>query len=68
MKSTRLRTFLKGLSWETISNVLCFGIAYLVFGNIGGCAVFIVICFLVKLVLFYYHERIWHKLKWGKKP
>ena len=27
------------------------------FGNIGGCAVFTAVCFIVKLILFYYHER-----------
>ena len=38
--STRRRSVLKALSWETFSNLVCFGLAYAMFGNIGGCAVF----------------------------
>ena len=66
--STRKRTITKVLSWESFSTTVCFGIAYMMFGNVGCCAVFAVICFLVKLVLFYGHERIWHQVSWGKKP
>jgi uncharacterized membrane protein len=66
--STRKRTVTKALTWETFSNLVCFGLAYLMFGNIGGCAVFTAICFIVKLILFYEHERVWHQIPWGKEP
>ena len=36
------------------------------FGNLGGCAVFTGLCFVVKLILFYWHERAWHQIQWGK--
>ena len=62
------RTMAKALTWETFSNLVCFGLAVAVFGNIGGCLTFTVICFLVKLILFYFHERLWHQCDWGKKP
>jgi uncharacterized membrane protein len=65
--SARGRSFAKGFSWETFSNLVCFGMAYMMFGNLGGCAIFTLICFVVKLVLFYYHERIWHQIDWGKR-
>jgi uncharacterized membrane protein len=47
---------------------VCFGLAYTMFGNIGSCAAFTLICFIVKLILFYYHERIWHQISFGKQP
>lgn len=65
--STRKRSIAKALSWETFSNLVCLGLAYMVFGNFGGCAVFTAIAFVLKLVLFYYHERIWHQIGWGKR-
>jgi len=65
--STPKRTFVKALSWETFSNLVCFGLAYLMFGNIGDCAIFTTICFVVKLFLFYLHERAWHQISYGKK-
>jgi len=69
MKDTSLpcRTFAKALSWETFSNLVCFGLAVAVFGNIGGCLTFTLICFVVKLFLFYGHERLWHQIPFGKK-
>jgi uncharacterized membrane protein len=65
-RSTPKRSIVKAISWESFSNLVCFGLAYLTFGNLGGCAVFTGVCFLVKLVLFYWHERVWHQVTWGK--
>jgi len=64
--SSRQRSIVKALSWETFSNLVCFGLAYAMFGNLGGCAVFTAVCFLVKLILYYWHERAWHQVTWGK--
>ena len=64
--STWERTLLKAFSWESISNLVCFALAYLVFGSLGGCAIFTLVCFAVKLVLFLVHERLWHQIPWGK--
>jgi uncharacterized membrane protein len=66
--STPRRSIAKAVSWETFSNLVCFGLAYAMFGNIGGCVMFTAIAFVVKLVLFYWHERAWHQVSWGKKP
>ena len=66
--STPKRSIAKAASWETFSNLVCFALAYATFGNLGGCVAFTLICFAVKLILFYYHERIWHQVEWGKKP
>jgi adenylylsulfate kinase len=64
--STPKRSFVKALSWETFSNLVCFALAFAMFGNIGGCVVFTAIAFIVKLILFYGHERLWHQIDWGK--
>ena len=60
------RTFVKALSWETFSNLVCLALAYMMFGNLGGCLVFTGVCFVVKLLLFYGHERLWHQIPFGK--
>ena len=66
--STRKRSIVKAISWETISNAICLGLAYLMFGNFGGCLLFTGVCFVLKLGLFYYHDRIWHQIPFGKRP
>ncbi len=65
--SARGRAFVKGLSFEIVSNLVGLELAYLVFGNFGGCAIFTLVCFVVKLILFYYHERIWHQIPFGRR-
>jgi uncharacterized membrane protein len=64
--STRKRSFIKGLSWETISNLATFVLAYAMFGNVALCLVFFSISFVLKLLMFYLHERVWHQVQWGK--
>jgi len=57
----RYRTIQKAVSWEIISNAACFGLAILVFGNLGSCLVFTGACVALKLVMYYYHEMLWEK-------
>jgi uncharacterized membrane protein len=64
--STPKRTFAKAVSWESFSNLVCLALAYAIFGNLGGCLVFTGVCFVLKLILFYGHERIWHQIPFGK--
>jgi uncharacterized membrane protein len=65
--SSHRRSLLKGFSWEVISTIVTFGIAWLIFGHIVECVLFAAICFVVKSVLFYSHERVWHQISYGKK-
>jgi uncharacterized membrane protein len=65
--STPRRSIAKAVSWETFSNLVCGGLAYGWFGDLTSCAVFTAICFIVKLILFYYHERVWHQIPFGKQ-
>lgn len=65
--SMRRRSVTKAISWETISTVVQFGLAYAMFGSVNMCIAFAFISFVVKLVMFYYHERVWHQIPWGKR-
>jgi len=65
--STHRRSLLKGLSWETISTIVTFALAWLMFGHAVECVVFVAAYFAVKSVLFYVHERIWHQVSYGKR-
>lgn len=65
--SSHRRSLLKGLCWEIISTILTFGIAWLMFGHVAECILFAIICFVVKCVLYYAHERIWHQIPYGKR-
>jgi uncharacterized membrane protein len=64
--SKPLRSFVKAVSWETISTLATFGLAWLMFGQVRTCVVFASVSYVLKLVMFYGHERVWHKFTWGK--
>jgi uncharacterized membrane protein len=39
----------------------------LMFGSVSLCVMFAVVSFIVKLVLFYIHDRVWHQIPYGKQ-
>jgi uncharacterized membrane protein len=55
------RCFVKAVCWETVSNLACFGVAYLWFGNLGACLEFTLVCVLLKIALFIPHEHFWQR-------
>lgn len=66
MASTLQRSLLKGVVWETLSLIITFIAVYLVYGNLALSIKFSLALSVVKIVIFFAHERIWKKIKWGK--
>ncbi len=67
MSDTHTRTLIKSLSWRIIASLTTIVIAYLFTGKwllslgIGGVEV------VVKMMLYYFHERGWNSVTWGVK-
>jgi len=67
MKVTKSRSFVKALSyriWGTLSSVV---VAYVITKN---ASLSITIAFwetVVKVFIYYAHERGWNKIQWGRK-
>jgi len=60
------RTLLKTLSWRMIATITTMVIVYLYTREMAlslGVGVFEVTS---KLVLYYFHERLWQRVRWGK--
>ena len=66
MGSTYERSFVKGFSWEFISFVITFIAVYIVFGNLKISLGFSLALSLIKASIFFFHERIWKLIRWGK--
>jgi uncharacterized membrane protein len=66
MGSTKLRSLIKGITWEIISLIITFAAVYIIYGNLIKSIEFSICLNLIKLLFFYSHERIWKKYKWGK--
>mgnify|MGYP001611694777 CR=1 FL=1 len=67
MKEKHVRSALKGITWRITGTIDTIVIVYILTGklnlamSIGGVEV------ITKIVLYYLHERIWFRIKWGKK-
>jgi len=63
---THARSLVKGISWRVVGTMDTIFISYLITGHslkafkIGGFEVF------SKIALYYIHERIWGRIKWGR--
>ena len=65
---TNRRSVVKALTWRVIASLDTTVIAYFVTGGdikkalaIGGFEV------ITKMVIYFFHERAWNKIKWGKR-
>jgi adenylylsulfate kinase len=66
MGSTYERSFLKGFIWEIVSFVITFIAVYIVFGDFKTSLGFSLVLSLIKVSIFFIHERIWKSIRWGK--
>lgn len=61
-----IRSVVKSLSWRTIGTLDTILISWIITGkldmafSIGG------IELVTKMVLYFFHERLWNTIKWGK--
>ena len=61
------RSILKTITWRITASLDTFVIAWIITGDwrMGGTIAGIEV--LTKMFFYYFHERIWNKIKWGKK-
>ena len=65
-KESHVRSLLKTLSWRIIATSTTICIAYFVFGNISDALTVGGIEFFAKMIIYYFHERLWLKAPRGK--
>lgn len=61
-----IRSVAKALSWRVIGTLDTLVVSYFLTGKISVAASIASIDFLTKMVLYFFHERIWNAVKWGK--
>ena len=65
-KESNLRSLIKGVSWRFIATVTTMIIVYFFTKELRVAIVIGIIETILKILLFWLHERVWHKIKWGK--
>jgi uncharacterized membrane protein len=66
MKATKSRSLIKALTWRTTGTLDTFIISLLITKKPFIAASIASVEVLTKIVLYYFHERIWNKVKWGR--
>jgi Predicted membrane protein len=61
-----LRSIAKAFSWRLIGTLDTLLVSYLLTGKIMLAASIASVDFVTKLVLYFFHERVWNTIKWGK--
>ena len=66
MKVTKARSFTKSLSYRIFGTLSSFAVVYVITGK-GSLATLIAFWeTVVKVAIYYYHERVWDRFKWGR--
>jgi len=60
------RSWAKSLVWRAIGVVILGGITYAVTRNLEAMTVITLLFHSLRLILYYWHERIWQRVTWGK--
>jgi uncharacterized membrane protein/phosphopantetheine adenylyltransferase len=66
MIETYSRSLVKAVSWRTIGTMETFLISWLITGEVSLASSIAVIQVVLSTVLYWVHERAWHKIKWGR--
>ncbi|TNF69976.1 MAG: DUF2061 domain-containing protein [Gammaproteobacteria bacterium] len=66
MADTHYRSLLKAISWRIISVIFTTLISWIITGSFKIAISIGIIDVAVKIFLFYFHERIWQRIKLGK--
>lgn len=61
-----IRSIAKAFSWRVIGTLDTLVISYILTGKIALAASIASIDFVTKMVLYFFHERFWNLIKWGK--
>lgn len=63
---TRRRSVVKALSWRVVAGLITTGVALTMTGQLKFAAEIGLIDTLVKLFVYFMHERIWNRIGYGR--
>jgi uncharacterized membrane protein len=66
MGDKKYRSLIKGISWRLLGTIDTVIVSFLLTGKIKVALSIGGVEFISKIILYYFHERIWNKIKFGK--
>jgi len=65
MRETRKRSLIKSISWRVICIVVSIVTSFFLTGKWDIAVAIGTVYNFITMVLYYFHERSWNKVKWG---
>ncbi|WP_442265398.1 DUF2061 domain-containing protein [Tenacibaculum sp. ZS6-P6] len=62
-----LRSVVKSFSWRAVGTIDTIVISWLITGEIDTALSIGGIELVTKMLLYFFHERVWNSIKWGRK-
>jgi uncharacterized membrane protein len=66
-KDAHHRSLAKAVSWRVTGSIDTFVLSFLITGSIRIAGSISAVEVVTKVVLFYFHERVWTMIRWGKR-
>ncbi len=62
-----IRSVVKAISWRVLGTVDTMLVSlYVTNGELGTSTAIASIDFITKMILYFFHERVWNTIKWGR--
>jgi len=65
-KEKPIRSIVKSVSWRIIGTIDTMIISWIITGKLNTALLIGGVEVITKMVLYFFHERIWNSVKWGK--
>ena len=65
-QETKSRSIIKSIIWRVVATLLTWGVIYFFNGSVGDSLKITLWAAGLSMIVYYIHERIWNKIKWGK--
>ena len=63
---TKGRSWIKSLTWRIVGVIILGAISYAITRDWSKTTTITVIFHVVRLILYYFHERLWEVISWGR--
>jgi uncharacterized membrane protein len=67
MEDTRKRSLIKAIVWRIICIIVSVVVTFLLSGKWDIAVAVGTIYNAITMILYYFHERLWNRIKWGTK-
>lgn len=64
---TPVRSVVKAISWRLIGTIDTLVVSWFVVEDVATASAIASIDFVTKMILYFFHERAWNAIKWGRK-